>query len=209
MAQILNFPTQPAKLGYKRAKRRAGTARDINQLDLFPEPEAQILHLESGLRPFERALMLDERGDPVAAEQYAKAIADQDCVADAYCNLGIIESRNGNTMRAFDCFTSSLKHNPRQAEVHYNLGNLYFELNDFRLAQTHYEMAAEIDPALVNVYYNLALVHAINNDFTSAVTALGKYRASASEEEGRVAEEVLQNMKASWAAVKSPRLAST
>jgi len=210
MAQILNFPVQPSKLGYKRAKRRAGRARDVNQLDLFPEPEAQILHLESGLSRFDQALMLDERGEPgAAADLYAKAIAEQDCPADAYCNLGIIESRNGNTMRAFDCFTASLKHNPRQAEAHYNLGNLYFELNDFRLAQTHYEMAAEIDPALVNVYFNLALIQAINNDFSAAIVALGKYRESVSEEEGRVAEELLQNLKQSWTAVKSPRLAST
>ena len=39
--------------------------------------------------------------------------------------------------------------------------------------------------------------------------ALGKYRESVSEEEGRVAEELLQNLKQSWTAVKSPRLAST
>ena len=207
MAQILNFPGQPSKLGYKRAKRRAGKPRDINQLDLFPDPVGEILHLESGLSRFDQALMLDERGDPGAADFYAKAIAEEDCPADAYCNLGIIESRNGNTMRAFDCFTSSLKHNPRQAEAHYNLGNLYFELNDFRLAQTHYEMAAEIDPAFVNVYFNLALIQAIKNDFSAAVVALGKYRESVSEEEGRVAEELLQNLKASWAAVKTPKLA--
>jgi Flp pilus assembly protein TadD len=209
MGQILNFPVQPSRLDYKRAKRRSANARDVNQLDLFPQPEAQILHLESGLGRFDQALMLDERGDPGAADLYAKAIAEQDCPADAFCNLGIIESRNGNTMRAFNCFTSSLKHNPRQAEAHYNLGNLYFELNDFRLAQTHYEMAAEIDPTLVNVYFNLALVQAINNDFSAAVIALGKYRASVSEEEGRVAEKLLQDLKESWAAVKGPRLAST
>ena len=209
MAQILNFPVQPSKLGYKRATRRARMARDINQLDLFPAPVAEILHLESGLSRFDQALMLDERGDPGAADLYAKAIAEQDCPADAYCNLGIIESRNGNTMRAFDCFTSSLKHNPRQAEAHYNLGNLYFELNDFCLAQTHYEMAAEIDPALMNVYFNLALIQAIKNDFSAAVIALGKYRELVSEDEGRIAEELLQKLKQSWAAVKGPRLAST
>src|SRR5438552_19148116 len=102
--------------------------------------------------------MLDERGDPKAAEIYAKAIAEQDCVADAYCNLGIIESKKGDTMRAFDCFTTSLKHDPRHCEAHYKLGNLYFDVNDLGLAQVPYEMAGEVDPSFANCCFNLALV---------------------------------------------------
>ena len=88
--------------------------------------------------------MFDERGDSRAAELYGKAIDEQDCVADAFCNLGIIESQSGNTIKAFHCFTTSLKHNPRHSEAHYNLGNLYFDLNDFRLAQIHFEMAGRL-----------------------------------------------------------------
>jgi tetratricopeptide (TPR) repeat protein len=114
---------------------------------LFPQPAAQILELVLELSRFEQALMSDERGDSKAAELYEKAIEEGDCVADAHCNLGIIESQRGNTTKAFDCFTSSLKHDPRHSEAHYNLGNLYFDANDFRLAQMHYEMAVEVDPS--------------------------------------------------------------
>ena len=155
---------------------------------------------------FEQALLFDERGDPKAAELYARAIEEQDCVADAYCNLGIIESQNGNTGKAFDCFTTSLKHDPRHSEAHYNLGNLYFDVNDFRLAQVHYEMASEVDSAFANAYFNLALVQAINNDFSAAVTALGKYQELVSEEEGRIAGELLQSLRKSLAANKNSRL---
>src|SRR5215471_5347210 len=165
MAQILKFPVQASKFGYKRVKKRALSSDNQDQLDLFPCPGAQILDFISGLSRFEQALMLDERGDMKAAELYAKAIEEQECVADAYCNLGIIESQKGNTIKAFDCFTTSLKHDPRHSEAHYNLGNLYFDANDFRLAQTHYEMAGEVDPAFANAYFNLALIQAINNDF--------------------------------------------
>src|SRR5438477_1755755 len=180
MAQILKFPAQASKLGYKRVKKRT-PAEHPDQLNLFPQAKAQILDLESGLSRFEQALMLDERGDLKAAEVYARAIEEHDCVADAYCNLGIIESQKGNTSRAFDCFTTSLKHDARHSEAHYNLGNLYFDVNDFRLAQTHYEMAREVDPSFANVYFNLALVQAINKDFASAVTALSNYRELVSE----------------------------
>src|SRR6267142_2232006 len=171
MAQILKFPVQASKFGYKRVRKHANTSENRDQLDLFPKPTAQILDFAADLGRFEQALLFDERGDAKAAELYAKAIAEHDCVADAYCNLGIIESQKGNTTKAFDCFTTSLKHNPRHSVAHYNLGNLYFEVDDFRLAQVHYEIAGEVDPLFANVYFNLALVQAINNDLGAAISA--------------------------------------
>src|ERR1043166_1343170 len=119
MAQILKFPVQASKLGFKRVRKRAIAADNQDQLDLFPRPTAQILSFESSLTPFEQALIVDERGEGTAAELYAKAIEQQDCVADAYCNLGIIESKNGNNAKAFDNFTASLKHDPRHSTSHY------------------------------------------------------------------------------------------
>ena len=200
MAQILKFPAQASKFGYRRVRKRAKAAENLDQLHLFPQSTAQILDFGPELSRFEQALMLDERRDPKAAELYAKAISEQDCVADAYCNLGIIESQKGNTAKAFDCFTTSLKHNPRHSEAHYNLGNLYFDANDFRLSQIHYEMAAEVDPSFPNVYFNLALVQAINNDLAAALRALSKYRELVSENEGRLADELLHNLRKSLAA---------
>src|SRR5262245_45765422 len=173
MGDILKFPVQASKLGYKRVRKRAAP-ENPDQLHLFSQPTAQILQFTPDLSRFEQALLFDERGDLKAAELYARAIEENDCVADAWCNLGIIESQRGNTTKAFDCFTTSLKFNPRHSEAHYNLGNLYFEVNDFRLAQVHYEMAAEVDPAFANVHFNLALVQSINDDPAAAVAALTK-----------------------------------
>ena len=204
MGQIIKFPGQASKFGFKRVKKRAA-AENPDQLHLFPQPGAQILELVLELSRFEQALMSDERGDSKAAELYEKAIEEGDCVADAYCNLGIIESQKGNTTKAFDCFTTSLKHDPRHSEAHYNLGNLYFDANDFRLAQMHYEMAAEVDPSFPNVYFNLALVQAINNDLTAAVSALTKYQELVSGDEGRNADELLRNLKKTLAAARNSR----
>jgi len=209
VAQILEFPAQASKLGYRRVKKRAGPTEDANQLDLFPGPRALILNFARDLSPFEQALLLDERGDPKAAELYQKAIAEEDCVADAFCNLGIIESQKGNTIKALDCFTTTLKYNPRHSEAHYNLGNLYFDLNDFRLAQVHYEVAGEVDPSFANAHFNLALVQAINSDPGAAVRALRKYQELVSKEEGRIAEDLLQDLKKSLAAAQNSRLGAT
>jgi len=208
MGQIIKFPGQASKFGFKRVKKRA-KAEDPDQLHLFPQPGAQILELVLELSRFEQALMLDERGDSKAAGLYEKAIEEGDCVADAYCNLGIIESQKGNTTKAFDCFTTSLKHDPRHSEAHYNLGNLYFDANDFRLAQMHYEMAVEVDPSFPNVYFNLALVQAINNDLTAAVVTLTKYQQLVPEVEGRNAEELLSTLKQTLAAANNSRFGTT
>jgi tetratricopeptide (TPR) repeat protein len=207
MGQILKFPGPASKFGYKRVKARK--SEDPNQLHLFPQPNAQILPFAPELTRFGQALFFDERGDARAAELYLKAIEERDCVADAYCNLGIIESHKGNTLKAFDCFTTSLKHDPRHAEAHYNLGNLYFETNDFRLAQIHYAIAGELEPSFANAYFNLALVHAINNDFAAAIIAVGKYRELVPEDEARMALELLQNIQKSLLAAKNPRLGSS
>jgi tetratricopeptide (TPR) repeat protein len=209
MGQILKFPVRAAKLGYKRVRQRAKAGESPDQLPLFAQPTAQILPFAPALSLFEQALMLDEHGDPLAADFYAKAIAEQDCVADAYCNLGIIESQKDNTAKAFDCFTTALKHNPRHSEAHYNLGNLYFDVNDFRLARIHYEMAAQMDPSFPNVHFNLALVQALSNDLAAAVNALTRYQALVSDAEGRNVDELLHNLKQSLATAGNSRLGAT
>lgn len=195
MAQILKFPAQAAKLGYKRVRKRGQCAEQPDQLQLFPRPTAQILEFSSALGTFERALMLDERGDSRAAEFYGKAVEEGDCPADAYCNLGIIESEKGNTAKAFDCFTLALKTDPRHAEAHFNLGNLYLDATDLRLAQLHYELAGQVDPGFANVYYNLALVHAIKNDLAEATKAVASYRQLVPDQESQKAEQLLEDLR--------------
>ena len=206
MAIILQLPTKsPARLGFERAQR--GKRPDVqpqDQLGLF-EPEqnrfgagqttkAQIHQLHYGGTPFEEALVLDVRGDPRAADAYRKAINNADCVADAYCNLGILEYQAGKTGKAVDCFTEALKQDPRHFESHYNLGNLYFESGDVRLAKMHYEVAAELAPTFPNVYFNLGLIHAMNETYPTAIEALTKYKELSSMEEGKKADELLAGL---------------
>lgn len=201
MAQIIQFPAQASKFGYKRVRRRAKPA-DARQLQLCFPPTATILDFESGLGPFERALRLDEREDSRAAELYAKAIEEQECVADAYCNLGIIQSKQGETAQAFSSFTLALGHDPRHLEAHFNLGNLYFEVDDFRLAAVHFRLAVEIDPTFPNALFNLSLVEAITGEFKAATGALAAYRKLVPPEEGRHADEVLDSLMKSLASAK-------
>ena len=199
MGKVLQFsPKPPVKFDFERVKKRKkdGTGQR-DQLNLFHSSGAQVLRLPADISPFEEALLLDERKDERTEDAYRNAIAQGDSVADAYCNLGILESKAGRVARAFDCFTKSLEHDPRHFESHYNLGNLYLEEGDVRLARMHYELAAEVEPGFANLYFNLGLVHALNDDYPSALSTLDKYKELAPPHEGAKADELLANLRRS------------
>lgn len=204
MAQILQFTPKPlAKIGFQRVRKRTKEdAPERDQLNLFSGSHGQVLQLPRNVNLFDQALMLDEQGDERAGEVYRTAIATGDSVADAYCNLGILESKAGNTSSAFDCFTRSLKADPRHLESHYNLGNLYFEAGDYRVAKTHFEIAVEVDPSFSNAHFNLGLIHAINNDFHSAAEAFNRYIGLVPKQEAEKAKALLINLQQSLRASK-------
>jgi tetratricopeptide (TPR) repeat protein len=158
------------------------------QMNLFKTVTGQVARL---LSPFEEALLLHEKGEQKAAEYYKEAIREGDNVADAYCNLGIIEMELGNMPKALDCFTRSLKNEPRHVEAHYDLANLYFDAGDLKLARLHYESAAELEPSFSPLYYNLALVYYELDDLSAACGALHRYTELAPDDEDRQAIDEL------------------
>lgn len=196
MGKITRFPAkQPSKFGYARVKKHR--KEDPDQLNLFASRMGQVLKFPSVMSPFEEALLLDERCDSRAEEAYLKAISAGDFTADAYCNLGILESRAGKIAKAFDCFTKSLEQDPRHFEAHYNLGNLYFEGDNLRLARMHYELAAEIHSEFPNLYFNLGLVLALMDEKQAAIEAFVKYQRLAPPSECRNADDLINGLRKS------------
>jgi len=163
------------------------------QMSLFRAPEAgQVARL---LTPFEEALLLHERGDENASEFYIEAINAGDNIAEAYCNLGIIELDRANTIGALENFTQSLKNDPRHVEAHYNLANLYYDAGDFPLARLHYEAATQIEPNFSLVYYNLALVYHRLNNVSAATQSLNRYKElEPGDEEIELVDQLLKAM---------------
>ena len=177
------------------------------QLNLFPEAPADLIRLPVRLSTFEEALLLFDAGDPGAAELFRRAIQESDCVADAYCNLGILESDAGRLNQAFDCLTNALAEDPRHFESHYNLANLYFEMGDYRLSRQHYELAGTLEPNFPNLYFNLGLVHALSGDLKAAVVALEQYKTliaddEAAQEEAARATELISRFESALALVR-------
>jgi len=197
MGKIFKFAVPASKFGFQRAQREKKGESKEDQFDLFRAQSAKVLAFPSRLSLFEEALRHDERGDADAEELYRTAIEKEDSVADAYCNLGVIASRREEKTSAFDFFTNALKADPRHAESHYNLGNLYFDMGNLDLAKHHYELAASLSPEFPNVYFNLGLVLAMRNDFHSAIETLTRYQELTSGGEAAKASSLLENLQRS------------
>jgi len=169
MADILKFPIQQSskKDFIQVRKRRQAKLEDLGQLNLFRPTSTNIFHLNDQSY-FEQALLLDDQNDQDAQVLYQKSIDANEAVADSLCNLGIIQSRRDEHIKAFDCFTKALHADSRHIESHYNLANLYFDTGQLNLAQFHYESALSIKSNFANAIFNLALLHIVREDLLTA-----------------------------------------
>lgn len=196
MAKVIKFPAptpSPEKFGLQRVISKPEKAPPRQgQLNLFAGGKIVRMHQ---LTHFEEALLWDDQGDKKAARKhYLKSIQDGELAADSYCNLGILESDDGNTTKAIDCFTRSLKFDPRHFESHYNLANLYAEVGNFSLAKVHYEVSIEIEPSFHNSYFNLGLTLAMMKDFKGAVKLLYQYKQLTPNEEHATANDLIDKL---------------
>jgi len=208
-SNVIRFPVEAvSRFGFQRANAgqsgKSGRMEAEGQMNLFgrgapSDPAAPrmgaVVPLPLQMSPFEAAIMLDDHNDPRAEEAYRHAIEENDFLPDAWCNLGVLKSLRRDLDGAFECFAQSLAADPRHAESHYNIGNLYFEFGDLKLARMHYEKALEIDPALASAWFNLGLVTALTEDFQVAYDSLSHYRTIAPPDETGVAEDLMRYLK--------------
>ena len=199
MGRVVQFPkVAGSQFGFKKARRKKrANLEDYGQLNLFNQPaEARIISLTEEGNPFETALMLEEQGDLANARKYyEKAITRNDHLADAHCNLGILDSQENQHARALNHFTLALTSNPRHLETHYNLGYLYSDIRNLALAKVHYELSLQIDSSFASVYYNLALVHIELEEYELAEQRLMEYKALSSGMEAAQAGELLHEVR--------------
>ena len=204
MGKIVQFPFQ-ARPKFSLRKVKASRKKDpeqFGQMNLFAPPsteDAKVVRFHSDKSLFEEALLVDDTDQTSAEELYWKAISAGDCVADSYCNLGILEYRKGNKSKAIDYLSKSLKHDPRHFESHFNLANLYFDVENLELARLHYEVAAEIKPDFAGIFYNLGLVLAMLNEIELAIRILVRYKELVSAEKAAEADQLLGKLKDSLA----------
>ena len=182
--KVLEFPPGGR---FKRARSRQP---DSGQLSLFP---AQILALPV-LNPYEQAVRFDEGGETAKARaMYLKAIGTDTNAADAHCNLGILESKDGRTVDALECFARALAVDPEHAESHYNMALVYLQEEDHKLARLHFELSYRLDPA-PQALYCLGVAHAFGGEYGSAMEVLARYKDLVPVEEREKADALLEHL---------------
>jgi len=205
---VIRFPVEAvSRFGFKRAHvaedETSSRMEAEGQMNLFRGGDEQVPETRLGtvvpiplqMGPFEAAILLDDNNDPRAEDAYRRAITEGDFVPDAWCNLGVLKSIKRDLDSAFECFAQSLASDPRHAESHYNIGNLYFEFGDLKLARMHYEKAIECDGDLASAYFNLGLVTALTEDYQKAYDALAHYRSIAPPDDIGVAEDLMRYLR--------------
>jgi tetratricopeptide (TPR) repeat protein len=207
---VIRFPVEAvSRFGFQRShvatEEKSSLMEAEGQMNLFragqegdAAPVARlgsVVPIPLQMGAFESAILLDDNNDPRAEDAYRRAITEGDFVPDAWCNLGVLKSIKRDLDSAFECFAQSLASDPRHAESHYNIGNLYFEFGDLKLARMHYEKAIECDGDLASAYFNLGLVTALSEDYQTAYDSLSHYRSIAPPEEIGVAEDLMRYLR--------------
>ncbi len=144
---------------------------------------------------YAEACRLAANRDPKAAMRFRQAILEDDQPADAWCALGVLETREGKRRGALACFNRALKEVPRHAHTHRHLGNLYYDLGEYNKARVHYHIASEIEPEVPSVHWSLAQLHLLHKAYGAAMEALVRYRSVADAEGKQRANQLLARLR--------------
>jgi tetratricopeptide (TPR) repeat protein len=69
-----------------------------------------------------------------------------------------LEEDPGSQLEAISTYQKVLEMEPEHAAAHINLGTLYYNRQDYRMAEQHYRQAIEIDPRYSLAYFDLGNV---------------------------------------------------
>lgn len=106
---------------------------------------------------FERALLLEGRGDgPGAEKAYRYALELDPEMADAYINLGRLAHNRNDIDEAARLYHLALDLAPQDPVVHYNLALMLEDKRRLSGAMSHYLKAIELDADFADAHFNLA-----------------------------------------------------
>ncbi len=109
---------------------------------------------------------------PEAIQCFRQSLAYSPNQKDVQCNLSAVLNNHadsllqkGQTTEGVAHLLQSLHINPMQAEVHYNLGNVFFGIGNLNEAAACYEQAIKINPSHHMALWDRALLRLVHGDF--------------------------------------------
>ena len=74
------------------------------------------------------------------------------------------------------------------------MANIYFDNENYPLANLHYGTALEIDADDPNIYFNLGLVQALQEDIMASIESLSTYANMVNKDEAIKANELISQL---------------
>jgi tetratricopeptide (TPR) repeat protein len=153
----------------------AALARQVEAVRTRPaaEPDAETDAVRAR-RAFEEGLDLEDDAPPAAADCYARALALDAELVDAYVNLGRLRHDAGDAGEAARLYELALQRSPEDPVIHFNLALACEDTKGSETAVRHYQRAIELDPDFADAHYNLAGLY---EQLGRGAQALRHYRA--------------------------------
>jgi tetratricopeptide (TPR) repeat protein len=104
-----------------------------------------------------------------AISQFQKAVQLKPDFTLAENNLNRALAIQNEIAKEISRLQQLLKDDPKNVELHFQLGNLYFQNGDLNQAKQQYEKALQLNPKFVPALNNLALVSAADKAYDSAL----------------------------------------
>ena len=79
--------------------------------------------------------------------------------------------REGRHEQAIELFEKAIDENATDAKIHYNLGNVYADLDDYQTAISYYEQSLKLDRHVASVWYNLGNAYLETKQYHDAIKA--------------------------------------
>ena len=105
---------------------------------------------------------------PSVAGKRKQAKEREAALASSRFQLGSRYLQDGELRRCLGEFSEAVRLQPRNARYHNGLGQVYFFLNEYDLAEEHLRRALKLNPAHSEAHHNLALVFSERGDYEAA-----------------------------------------
>lgn len=94
-----------------------------------------------------------------AKEQFTKALECNPKSIHTWLKMANIHLDQSNLEESMKCFEQALSHNPKDPDIYYHRGQIYFVMNEFVKAAEDYATSTDLDKTFVFSHIQLAVAH--------------------------------------------------
>jgi tetratricopeptide (TPR) repeat protein len=141
----------------------AGMANPLLETGAYSVSHRRIVfrHAGKAVEPIRGQFMLDFEPEAKVLEARSAKVSQipaTDNVQDLFARGVALEDDAASQSDAIECYKRVLQAEPGHAAAHINLGTIFYNRNDYNLAEKHYRASVEADPRYALGYFDLGNV---------------------------------------------------